>query len=187
MNAWLHFKTITRHKFLVMGLCFRLGLYKQGLLHDLSKYSITEFKTGIRYYQGDKSPNTEERNQTGVSDAWLHHKGRNKHHLEYWIDYSVNPEEGFTGMKMPLKYVVEMFCDRIAACKNYQKEAYTDASPLVYYERGVHRYRSLFHKESRALLEHLLQKLAQDGEEQTLQYVKKEILTKKADIAKKYE
>ena len=32
------------------------------------------------------------------------HKGRNKHHLEYWIDYSIN-KTGLYGMKMPLRYV----------------------------------------------------------------------------------
>ena len=47
-NAWHHFLTITHHKLLVMRYCFRVGLYKQGLLHDLSKYSPTEFITGIR-------------------------------------------------------------------------------------------------------------------------------------------
>ena len=28
MHPWLHFKTITRHKLLVMKYCFRIGLYK---------------------------------------------------------------------------------------------------------------------------------------------------------------
>ena len=35
-HPWLHFRTITRHKLLVMKYCFRIGLYKQGLLHDYS-------------------------------------------------------------------------------------------------------------------------------------------------------
>ena len=77
MHPWLHFKTITKHKLMVMGYCFRIGLYKQGLLHDLSKYSPAEFLVGCRYYQGDRSPNNAEREATGVSTAWLHHKGRN--------------------------------------------------------------------------------------------------------------
>lgn len=84
-----HFTTITRHKILVMKECFKIGLYKQGLTHDLSKYSPTEFLVGCKYYQGNRSPNNAEREETGVSKAWLHHKGRNRHHFEYWIDYSV--------------------------------------------------------------------------------------------------
>ena len=59
--------------------CFRIGLYKQGLLHDMSKYSPTEFLVGCRYYKGYMSPNNAERADRGYSSAWLHHKGRNKH------------------------------------------------------------------------------------------------------------
>lgn len=83
MNIWGHFKTITAHKLLVMKYCFKIGLYKQGLLHDLSKYAPSEFLVGARYYQGTRSPNNAEREDTGVSTAWMHHKGRNKHHFEY--------------------------------------------------------------------------------------------------------
>ena len=81
-NAIGHFKTITKHKLLVTKTCFKAGLYKQGLLHDLSKYTPTEFVAGIKYWQGDKSPNSIQKKVEGVSYAWLHHKGRNKHHFE---------------------------------------------------------------------------------------------------------
>ena len=81
-GAVKHFRTITRHKLLVMQKCFRVGLYRQGLLHDLSKYSPTEFLVGMKYYQGNRSPNNAEREDTGVSLSWLHHKGRNRHHYE---------------------------------------------------------------------------------------------------------
>ena len=114
MKALQHLQTINHHKYLVMKECFEVGLYKQGLLHDMSKYSPTEFLVGCKYYQGNRSPNNAEREATGYSRAWLHHKGRNKHHYEYWIDYSVTPGEGMVGLKMPLRYVVEMFMDRIA-------------------------------------------------------------------------
>ncbi len=67
MKAVQHFCTITRHKILVMKECFQVGLYKQGLLHDLSKYSWTEFRVGCKYYQGDRSPNNAEREKTGCS------------------------------------------------------------------------------------------------------------------------
>ena len=92
MKALLHFLTITRHHNLVMGYCFRAGLYRQGLLHDLSKYSPAEFLVGAKYYQGNRSPNNAEREDIGVSTAWLHHKGRNRHHFEYWIDYTKDPK-----------------------------------------------------------------------------------------------
>ena len=85
MNIVNHFKTITNHKLLVMKYCFKVGLYKQGLLHDLSKYSFVEFSAGIQYYRGYVSPNSVQKTVEGYSAAWLHHKGRNKHHFEYWI------------------------------------------------------------------------------------------------------
>ena len=129
MNAIKHFCTITKHKNLVMAGCFKIGLYKQGLLHDLSKYGPTEFLVGCKYYKGYMSPNNAERAATGVSTAWLHHKGRNKHHLEYWIDYgaaedSDEAHKGMQGMKMPIKYVAEMFIDRVSASKNSKGEIY---------------------------------------------------------------
>ena len=177
MKALQHFCTITRHKILVMKECFQVGLYRQGLLHDLSKYSWTEFKIGCKYYQGSRSPNNAEREAVGYSSAWLHHKGRNKHHYEYWIDYGLEGEKGMFGMKMPVKYVVEMFLDRIAACKVYKGEEYTDRSPLEYYLKGKGEY--LMHPDTQALLEKLLRMLAKDGEEKTYRYIRTNILRKK--------
>ena len=157
--------------------CFAVGLYRQGLLHDLSKYSWVEFSVGAKYFQGDKSPNNAEREETGVSLAWLHHKGRNKHHFEYWIDYSLDEHHQMTGMKMPVNYVVEMYCDRVAACKNYQKEKYTDKSALEYYELGKGHY--MMHPETEALLERLLTYLSEHGEAATNDYIRREILHNK--------
>ena len=114
-NAVRHFRTITKHKQMVMENCFKVGLYKQGLLHDLSKYSWEEFRIGVKYYQGDRSPNAAEKEEKGYSVAWLHHKGRNKHHFEYWIDFAPDKSAGLIGNEMPLKYLVEMVMDRIAA------------------------------------------------------------------------
>ncbi len=176
MKAWQHFCTITYHKYLVAKGCFAVGLYKQGLLHDMSKYSPIEFRVGAKYYQGNRSPNNAEREDIGYSSSWLHHKGRNKHHLEYWIDYGFAPNRNMTGMKMPVKYVVEMVMDRIAASKVYKKEAYTDRSPWEYYDHS--RDHLLLHDETRVLLEDMLWKLAEEGEEATFKYIRKEILKK---------
>lgn len=179
MKAIRHFITITHHKILVMQGCFRIGLYKQGLLHDMSKYSPTEFLVGCRYYKGYMSPNNAERADRGYSSAWLHHKGRNKHHLEYWIDYAVSNGDDkahtkMEGMKMPIRYVCEMFIDRVSASKNYQKEKYTDKSALEYYEKSVDHY--MIHPDTKAMLEYLLVMLSVKGEEYTYSYIKKEVL-----------
>lgn len=173
-KAVRHFQTITAHKLLVMRYCFRVGLYRQGLLHDLSKYSYTEFRVGARYYQGNRSPNAAEIDAIGYSTAWLHHKGRNKHHFEYWIDFAPRSQERVVGVEMPVNYVAEMLMDRIAACRVYQGEAYTDRSPLEYYELGKNGV--VMHARTKALLEQLLTMLAEKGEEETLRYVKQELL-----------
>ena len=176
MKFFEHLYTINQHKGLVMKYCFKVGLYKQGLLHDMSKYSPTEFSVGVHYYQGNRSPNDAERRDKGLSTAWLHHKGKNRHHLEYWIDYGLGDDKSMTGMEMPVKYVVEMFCDRIAACKIYNKEKYTDSDPINYFNRS--KSYCLIHENSSKLLEQMLTMLRDKGEEETFRYIKKEILKK---------
>ena len=174
-----HLKTITVHRHLVCRYCFRLGLYRQGLLHDLSKYSPSEFLAGARYYQGDRSPNDAERIETGVSQAWLHHKGRNRHHFEYWVDYVRMPDGriDFKGHKMPIRYVAEMFCDRIAACRVNMGEKYTDASPWEYFQRGKHDIP--IHPETAAELEKMLLTLKDEGEEAAFRYVRRRLKEEK--------
>ena len=176
-NGAGHFCTITKHKKIVMEECFKVGLYKQGLLHDMSKYSWPEFKTGVIYYQGTRSPNAAEREEKGYSSAWLHHKGRNKHHYEYWTDVDIrHRENGIVGVKMPARYVAEMVMDRIAASKVYKKEAYTDATPLEYYNR-TEKYITI-HPETKKLLHKILKMLAVKGEAYTFAYIRKVLLKK---------
>lgn len=172
---WLkHLKTINHHKWLVMQLCFKAGLYRQGIMHDLSKYSPTEFLVGAKYYQGDRSPNNAEREAKGYTSAWLHHKGRNKHHMEYWIDYGLDQDQKMAGMKMPVRYVVEMFCDRVAASKNYRGKQYKNSDPYDYYMKSRSHY--IIHPQTAALLEKLLIMLKDEGEEKTILYIRKNVL-----------
>lgn len=170
INAIRHFCTITKHKMMVMENCFKVGLYKQGLLHDLSKYSWEEFKTGVRYYQGNRSPNAAEKEVLGYSAAWLHHKGRNKHHFEYWIDFAPSKGEGLIGNRMPIRYLVEMVMDRIAASKVYRGNDYTDSAAWEYYARG--RDYLVMHEETKVMLEKLLLMLRDEGEEKTFAYIR---------------
>ena len=176
MQVWGHLKTISHHRFLVMCGCFRVGLYRQGLTHDLSKFSPTEFWTGARFYQGTRSPNAAEREQNGYSLAWMHHKGRNKHHYEYWTD--MNPKtQRYEPVEMPRRYLVEMVMDRRAACMTYQGKNYTTASPLEYFEKS--RERLLMHPNTEKALAFLLEMLKDRGEEATFRYMKEEVLTGK--------
>lgn len=178
MRPVAHFKTITRHRSLVCKYCFRLGLYAQGLLHDMSKYAPIEFWRGAKYYQGYRSPNDAERKANGVSLAWLHHKGHNRHHFEYWIDYCLKPDGGvyIGGCKMPMKYVAEMFCDRIAACKIYLGDKYTDAAPYDYFIRSKEHI--LIHPETSEQIERMLLVLKERGEDAAFAYVRERLRKK---------
>lgn len=178
-KAWQHFRTITHHKILVAKGCFRVGLYRQGLLHDLSKYSPTEFCVGSRYYQGTRSPNNAEREVLGYSAAWLHHKGRNKHHFEYWFDYNEDMPGKLVPVPMPDRFIAEMIMDRIAASKVYQGERYTDASAWQYYAVSHGKEQDLIHPKTRETLEKYLKMLAEEGEEKTFACIKKELVHKK--------
>ncbi len=171
-NAWLHFKTITYHKILVAQGCFRIGLYWQGLIHDLSKYSPVEFMVGVKYFQGMRSPNAAQRDDIGFSPAWLHHKGRNKHHYEYWIDYK---RGDVVTCPMPKRYLAEMLMDRIAACKVYRGKNYTDASPIDYYRNSTNDS-TLMHETTKEVLETYLEMLAEKGEKETFKIIKKELV-----------
>ena len=165
-----HLHTIDSHRFQVMKNCFACGLYHQGLTHDLSKYSPSEFWVSVKYFQGDKSPYMKEKQIKGYSLGWLHHKGRNRHHWEYWYDMI---DGRWQPIKMPYNYVVEMVCDRVAACKVYQKEKYTDASPLAYYlSRNDQKY---MHPETAKALEEALTMIQNKGEKATFAALKKRI------------
>ena len=169
-NFFGHLYTITHHRHLVIKYCFKVGIGFQGLFHDLSKYSFQEFIPGVKYYLGTKSPTLKERLETGMSKAWMHHKGRNKHHYEYWTDYN-QADLGYVPVEMPIRYVKEMFCDRIAASKTYMKKNYTDASPFEYYnnKKSVER----MNERTAKLLESWLIMLKEKGEKETFKIIRK--------------
>lgn len=130
-NIWKHFALVSHHKWEVFKLCCIAGIPMRGMLHDLSKFSPVEFIESVKYYNGHRSPLAVSREINGYSKAWLHHKGRNKHHWEYWIDgYTV----GAYGCIIPFPYACEMICDMISASKVYKGKAYTLDCPLNYFE-----------------------------------------------------
>ena len=175
-HPFKHFRVITKHRHTVLRHCLRAGIPLRGLLHDLSKYSPTEFLPSARFFDGSRSPTELERAAHGFSKAWVHHKGRNRHHFEYWTDY--HPEtKAIVPVKMPLKFVLEMFCDRVAASKVYKGRDYNDACPYEYFING--RAKKRMHEETAALLEKLLLMLRDEGEKKTFAYIRKEVRGKK--------
>lgn len=174
-KLWGHLSTITKHKISVTILCFRCGLYRQGILHDLSKYSPIEFFSGVRYYQGFRSPIDKEKEVKGYSLGWLHHKGRNKHHWEYWLD---NGKGTMTPVQMPVTYVIEMVCDRIAASKTYMKDNYHDDSALQYFHNGLDYV--VIHPDTKKLTEEILSYLAVNGLDHTIRFIRQDIRKRSA-------
>ena len=182
MHIIRHLITITRHRLLVCRYCFKAGLIWQGLTHDLSKYSPSEFLAGARFYQGNMSPQVKERLVLGYSAAWLHHKGRNKHHFEYWRD--VDRTGVNAPVKMPAKYFGEMICDRVAASRIYLGKNYTNRSALEYFERRTDV--GYMHPETAEKLRYFLTLIAEKGERAAFAELKRYIaLEKKREKAER--
>lgn len=180
MHPIRHFITITKHRHKVMRYCFKVGIGFQGLAHDLSKYSFVEFWNGAKNYVGTYSPNAVEREKRGYSLAWMHHKGRNKHHFEYWTDVV---KDAYEPVIMPIKYVKESLCDRIAASRVYLKKAYTCSSALEYFNRRNDK--DMMHPQTAKLLGTWLLWVSELGEKVALKRIKK--IKNYSDMEEYYE
>ena len=129
-----HLITVLTHKWWVLYYACQAGIPWQGFVHDLSKFHPIEFFEGVKYYNGKISPINTCKVENIFSNAWFHHKGRNPHHYEYWIDYLDN---GGVPMKMPSKYIKELVCDWIAAGKTYYGKDFTFEKEFNYVENKL--------------------------------------------------
>lgn len=157
-----HLHTVNHHRWKVFCLCCKVGIPFQGLVHDLSKYSPDEFWEGVKYYQGNYSPIRNCKEVEGYSKAWLHHKGRNKHHYEYWYDYATPIESPV----MPLKYYLEMVCDTLAAGMTYQGDKWDQHYQLKYWHRV--KDKAIIHPKMAELLEKTYEDISEKGLKVTL-------------------
>lgn len=161
MNRWKHFKTVCQHKKYVYQMARKTGITWQGIIHDLSKFSPTEFNESARYYCGDRSPIDACKEANGHSLAWLHHRGRNKHHWQYWVDVA-NTEQNIV-VSMPYKYALEMFCDFVAAGKTYHKKEFTYQKEYDWWLENNEKF--YMHPITRAYIDILLRDCANKGEQ----------------------
>lgn len=162
-----HLKTVVSHKWYVFVECKRMGLFWNGVFHDMSKFSPSEFIPSVKYWSGTKSPIDTEKEVTGKSMAWLHHKGMNKTHFEYWIDF-VKGES--IPREMPVEYVIEMVADWIGASKAYGKNSHTFESPLNRFIKLKHEM--ILHKETSKMFEDFLSVYSMGDEKYFYKYVK---------------
>lgn len=191
-----HLKTVTKHRRYVRKACFKMGLYYQGITHDLSKFSYTELKTGFKYYVGTSSPIDQEKKDKGYSYGWQHHHNKNPHHWEYWLDFLVTTKEtningnivktkesNIYAVKMPFKYVLELVADFIGAGQAYNGKAWNNSMPLEYYIETIDR--RIIHEDSKALMYFLFTLIARPN----INYKKtlKQIKQNKKHLKKIYE
>lgn len=157
-----HFITITKHKWIVFKLCVKVGIPFRGLVHDLSKYSLEEFWESAKYYRGTASPIPVAREKDGYSKAWLHHKGRNKHHYEYWYD----PKAKIPAPIIPYQYAVEMVCDNFAAGIVYNGKNWTNYSQLEYWNKN--KDTELLNDKMKGFLEEVFVRVSKEGLDKVL-------------------
>lgn len=161
-NILKHTKLVLKHKWLVFKFCARLGFPFRGLMHDMSKFSIEEFGESVKYYNGKKSPIEIARENKGYSKAWLHHKGRNKHHDEYWVD--LNSRE--VAPVIPYKYVAEMICDKISAGLAYNGKDWKPETQYNYWQ--IEKDKVILNPKVNNLLIEVFRQVRDDGLDKTM-------------------
>ena len=168
-RTFKHLHTVNKHRFKVFLLCCRVGIPLQGLLHDLSKYSPEEFWESVKYYEGTHSPIHNCKKENGYSKAWIHHKGRNKHHYEYWFDYNAPVVTPI----IPFKYVLEMICDSFAAGMTYQGKNWDKGYQLTYWNKV--KDKAIMNQKIKDLLERVYTEVSIQGLKPVLKkkYLKK--------------
>lgn len=158
-----HLKTICIHKYYVFKFCCRAGIPWRGIKHDLSKFSPTEFFESIKYYSGTRSPIDACKEDKGYSLAWNHHKGRNTHHWEHWVDnLGTNP----TPIQMPYKDVVEMLCDYLGASKAYTRKKKLTTEEWLEEEQSWwlnHKQKTLMHPKTEKFITTILNDMCSRG------------------------
>lgn len=160
-NTWLHFKKVCTHKFWVAYYCFKAGLYWQGLMHDMSKFSWVEFWESVRYYQGDRSPINACKEDKGYSLAWQHHKGRNMHHYEYWTD---RYDDGTVALEMPYKYALELVCDWLGAGRAYFGKDFTYAKEWEWWRKKIETTHPKMNQQTANFVDHVFWNLKDEEE-----------------------
>lgn len=155
-----HLKTVTKHKYWVWYYMHKCGKGWRGLWHDMSKFSPTEFWESVKYYSGTRSPIDACKEDKGISMAWMHHKGRNPHHYEYWQD---NFDKGGEPKEMPWKYKVEMICDYLAAGRAYMGKSFSYQAEYEWWLKKLESPRRQ-HERDKEFVTNILKQLAYEAE-----------------------
>lgn len=165
-----YFTYVCRHKYYVWKACFRMWLYWQWIIHDLSKFLPCEYMSYMRYFSlGDKSDETKKQ----FDYSWNHHLKNNKHHRQYWI--LLNDDGSTKALDMPEKYIKEMLCDWRWVGRAFMKDADRykyDAAPRheVYNWYCKNRHKMQLSDSTRNYVESFLQKHRMTDEKNFVRY-----------------
>ena len=160
LNAIKHFKLISKHKYYVFKNCWKAGLIWRGIKHDLSKYSPTEFLESVRYFSGDRSPIDNCKEINGWSRAWMHHKCRNTHHFEYYID-NINGEQ--IAIQMPFKDAAELICDYLGAGQAYMKKNFSYEKEYNWWQKKKKNL-GLIHNQTKIFIDIVFEELKENSD-----------------------
>ncbi len=160
-NAMRLAGTILVHKACVAFFCIKARLYWRAIVHDLSKFHPKEFWESINCYDGNVSPIVGAKKEKGWSEAWLHHKGCNPHHYEYWTD-------GANIIRMPLADALELLCDGLGASIAYnRKVAGLYQNELDWWTNGPMK-NAIMHPHTRAFIHTMRKRMRDEGSCQCL-------------------
>jgi len=178
MKAIKHFILITTHKWYVMKNCFKAGLYWQGITHDLSKYTPTEFFESVKYFTGTMSPLDKAKRDKGYSNAYLHHMGRNKHHFEHWVDDYIH---GGRSIQMPFKYALELVCDYLAAGQIYMKKDFSYEAEYKWWQNRTNE-KTMMHPQTKKFIDLMMEEIMKQNSLDVLKKENAKVLYNKANV-----
>ena len=138
MKFFKHLWVVIKHKYNVLVFATKLGIFWTGLVHDLTKFTPTEFCLSVKYFHGKKSPTIVERKDNdNFSYLCVAHTGRNKHHWQYWVDYTRND---IIVNRIPYKHALEYVADVMSASKVYNPENFTFIVAYNYFKEHSQTY-----------------------------------------------
>ena len=118
---WPYLGYVVRHKWYVGVACAKAGLWREAILHDLSKLLPDEFGPYARNFYGCEAAEALREgarlkgyyHKPGANSefdaAWLRHQHRNPHHWQHWL--LVQDDDPTMALEMPRRKAVEMVCD----------------------------------------------------------------------------
>lgn len=146
MKSYNYLKYLTKHKYYVFCKCFKYGLIWRGIKHDLSKFSLLEWRQFCDIFYR-KNLNGEAFEKTKEDDyIYKLHQKRNDHHWQWWITFDNK------ALEMKREAVIEMLCDWFGASKNKDNDGWEQVK--TWYKKNKNEI--ILHNKTRCFVERFL-------------------------------